>query len=82
MATESTDNLISLAAVRAAMQTGSNAAPVDYDYRGVLFEWREIGDRLAPADLAYAVGCLRGWPAAAPPVERGDAAVYPFRART
>lgn len=77
MATQDPDNLISLAAVRAASRAGASVSPEQY--KGALFEWREIGARLAPEDLALAVGYLRTWPA--PPQGGREADVLMFRAR-
>lgn len=65
------EKVVSLAAVREARGLGR---PTREEYVGALFEWRLIGERLAPQDLAVAVGYLRGWPAPVVPTAR----VYPF----
>lgn len=51
------DNVVDLALVREALPVA--------DYERTLFEWRLIGERLAPHDLALAVEALRDWPTAA-----------------
>lgn len=69
-------NVVSLAAYRASVEAGCE--PVVADHIGALFEWTEIGRRLAPEDLAVAVGYLKEWPSAPQP---RDARVYPFKPR-
>lgn len=52
--------LISLAAER---ERRSGRRPTAEEHIGALYEWRVIGERLAPEQLAEAVACLRAWPA-------------------
>lgn len=64
--------LVSLAAER---ERRYGRRPTAEEHIGALYEWRVIGEQLAPEQLAEAVGCLRGWPV---PVERTSAVVLPF----